>query len=575
MNLSVKEKGFFYTLRLHYKILLNVGLLILYAIAITYDLPTPAGTKYKQNIADKELIAWGATPVPSAQTAEHWWYKAQGLHGWSNNPEGWDWRRNDPVKLNTWLAILFLSLFGAAFLWIEHRLIKFTSRYELATILIVLIFYVYTLQIVLLSAKSANGEQLIMERIMDRNFTGYYNSALLFSDVKNYFSGYLVTMQSRDFCSHCRTHPPGPVLYYWSIYHLLNWLPPVDTGLLARNIALTEQLNISLLQPDPFLTAWIGGNIILFAAATIVIPLYGLARRLGRPQYAFPLAALGAIIPGILLMTPQFDQMYAVFIAWLLYIAIRGLQTPQHAFRWGLLAGFILAFSLYWSIGLLVIALPICTLFLWILWNRLNQCAINIGAAEVNIQLIEAGKWLLATGLGSTIPWILLAWVGKFPLIPMLLQIRKDHIFEINTVRPYVPWLFFNLVDFFQFLGLPLVLTVLYTFVTSPSVRFAPAASLFKGIPFLSIDRAVNSLNRFLRRVNIFGLLFWVVVILLDLSGTTRGEVSRLWLFLMPLAVLAVYQAVGQNQMTLSKIYQLLAAQFIVCALIGIYWVTP
>lgn len=571
----LKEQRLFYTLRLHYKILLNVSLLCLYAIAITYDLPVPAGTKYRQNIPDKALIGWGTKPVPSAQTAEHWWDKAQGLRGWSNNPEGWVWQRNNTIHLTTWLYILFLGLFGAALLWIEHYYIKSAHRIELAAILIILVFYVYALQITFLSAKSVNGEQLIMERIMDRNFTGYYNSALQFSDWQDYFSGYIASMQSRDFCPHCRTHPPGPVLYYWSIYHLLGKLPAIDTNMLAGDIASTEQLNAYLHQPDPFITAWIGGNIILFASATIVIPLFGLARRLGHPQFSFPLAALGAVIPGILLMTPQFDQLYAVFTTWLLYVAIRGLQTPQHALRWGLLAGFIFAFSLYWSIGLLVIAVPIAALFLWILWNRLNHCPLMLGAAELNIRLIDAGKWLLGIGLGCAVPWILLVGVGKFPLIPMLIEIRKDHIYEINTVRPYLPWLFFNLVDFFQFLGLPLALIILFTLVSQQRENYLAAFSRLKTIPFRSANGLIKMLNMFLSRVNAFGLLFWLTVILLDLSGTTRGEVGRLWLFLMPLAILAVYQAVGQSRVKLSSIYQLLAAQFIVCALIGVYWVTP
>ena len=32
--------------------------------------------------------------------------------------------------------------------------------------------------------------------------------------------------------------------------------------------------------------------------------------------------------------------------------------------------------------------------------------------------------------------------------------------------------------------------------------------------------------------------VFWLTLIYLDLSGTTRGEVGRLWMFLMPFPVL-------------------------------------
>jgi hypothetical protein len=48
----------------------------------------------------------------------------------------------------------------------------------------------------------------------------------------------------------------------------------------------------------------------LLAASAIVLPLFGLARRIGRPDLALPWLRSAAAVPAMALMTPEFNQVY-------------------------------------------------------------------------------------------------------------------------------------------------------------------------------------------------------------------------------------------------------------------------
>src|ERR1043166_8743979 len=95
----------------------------------------------------------------------------------------------------------------------------------------------------------------------------------------------------------------------------------------------------------------------------------------------------------------------------------------------------------------------------------------------------------ISFSVGALLPWLLLWVLGDFRLLSVLNEIREQQLGEITAVRPFGPWLFFNLVDFLQFVGLPLALAALFTL-------------LARGTGVL----------------NIFGVLFWGLLLLLDLS---------------------------------------------------------
>ena len=155
-------------------------------------------------------------------------------------------------------------------------------------------------------------------------------------------------------------------------------------------------------------------------------------------------------------------------------------------------------------------------------------------------------RWTCGAAAGAVAPW-LVYWVGGQVDLPRVLQITSGvHLEGITVLRPYAPWVVFDLVDALQFLGLPI---------------------------------AVASLLTLWRRrgpwLNTYGLLFWAVLLGLDLSGTARAEVGRLSMFLMPLALMGLYLAAGRGLLGRRQVWGLLGAQFVACILIGARSMTP
>ena len=107
----------------------------------------------------------------------------------------------------------------------------------------------------------------------------------------------------------------------------------------------------------------------------------------------------------------------------------------------------------------------------------------------------------------------------------------------------------------------------------------AGVVDLVDALQFLGLPVAVASLLTLWRRrdhwLNRYGLLFWGVLLALDLSGTARAEVGRLWMFLMPLALMGLYLAAGHGLIGRRQVGALLGAQFLACVLIGARWMTP
>jgi hypothetical protein len=243
----------------------------------------------------------------------------------------------------------------------------------------------------------------------------------------------------------------------------------------------------------------------------------------------------------MLLMSPEFDQVFATMAAVLFYLELRGLAVWRQAGWWGLGAGLLLAAGLYWSFGLWVLGGLVGFLALI---HAFTGDGVTAGTPAIERRM-AAAWWLAGLGSGTAVPWLLLWGLGGFDL-PRVLRIAGEvHLGGITAYRPYEPWLVFNLVEFLQFVGLPLVV-----------------ASL------LTLAGGRHALNR-------YSLLFWGSVLALDLSGTARAEVGRLWLFLVPLALLGIYQATGRGQFQARHVAALLATQLAVGALMGGRWLTP
>ena len=73
-------------------------------------------------------------------------------------------------------------------------------------------------------------------------------------------------------------------------------------------------------------------------------------------------------------------------------------------------------------------------------------------------------------------------------------------------------------------------------------------------------------------RVNVFACGLWATIIVLDVSGVVRGEVGRIWIFLMPLGFLCVAREIGRGRLGAKGLVLLAVSQAVTCCFIARFW---
>ncbi len=284
---------------------------------------------------------------------------------------------------------------------------------------------------------------------------------------------------------HAATHPPGPVLYYRGLIALAESSPRLTSALLALQGHDEKQ------DPRPPNTraskaaALLGALLLTLMGAAAAWPVAVIAARVSGDELAGTrTGVLWTLLPGPALFVPQFDQALALPVAGAaaLLLSAAGEERPPVRQSKAALAGLLAGIALLVSYGSVVFLALAALAVLAVTGPSRRAMTAGLVAAAVAVSLI-----------GAT------ALLGHDPVAAgrTALAIHRE---TYTRPRSYALWLPFNLLDLALFVGPPVA--ALFAFRTAHS-RFA---------------RAVAA-----------GLA------LLLLSGTTRGEVGRLWIPLMPL----------------------------------------
>ncbi len=355
----------------------------------------------------------------------------------------------------------------------------------------------------------------LLDRTLSPLASGYFWTAAHIDDIDTTLRDYPALMPAFD-SEHARTHPPGLIL--------LNWLTIEAADKWTDNDALLAQRCVDL---------WLYGKgagtavalavwawLPLLLGALCVPVAYVLVGRF-QPGAAHATAALVATIPALLLFAPKVDQIFPLFALLALWLLTRT-ATPLPAF----FSGLLLSAATMMTIGNAVIALPVGAMLL--------------------ITRAMLGGWRFvsdtaAFALGCLSLW-LIYWVG-WGVSPMAIitTALAQHYELVTTIRRYDWWVWGNLVDLFFFAGMPLVLL------------FFPA-----------MRRAFR--NR-IGWIMILSVTLVALLLFLDLSGSTRGEVGRIWLFLMPLIALVV-----GSQTAIKTTRWLCGMMLVLTVAIGLSW---
>ena len=440
----------------------------------------------------------------------------------ANGPAEWQWPYR-PAGLGGGGLVFGLAVAAALMIplvyWAAHNR---RTDWLWALPLLVILGWALLLNLVL---AQPGGFRQVFDVLASRHTFGYVFDAGLAPDTRTLLADWPAV--SAGLNQHARTHPPGPLLAVRALDLLGRRLPPDPEGERGLISYAAESLQREVgratarrqkAPPNPPAP----GTLVLLAlllpllSALTAWPLHRLATGLGLESGAALLAAaLWLTVPARAVFTPSLDQalpLLAVTAAWLVVSASSGKIG-----RWrALLAGGLLALSVFLSYGYLAVV-PLVGLL---------ALTPETPAGDGWRDLARAARWdrglLLAAGF--LLPWIVLALLtGYDPWASFRAAVEQHGAIAVAS-RSYGTWLAWNPYDLLLLLG-PAVLV--------------PAAASLAG----RIGGRTEEGWRPVFRVLAWG--WWALLLLLLLSGTVRGEVGRIWLFLMPFAcVLAAGDAV-------------------------------
>jgi hypothetical protein len=326
---------------------------------------------------------------------------------------------------------------------------------------------------------------------------------------------------------HAATHPPGPVLYFRGWNGLCESSPALTrTALAAAGMTAQKTPRTPPFTDAAVAGALLGGLFFLVLGTAACVPIASLLRSLGRDTLsAARLAALWPLLPGAALMSPQFEALALPVAgsAALLALAIDARVWSTRvlaAFGAGTLA-FAAAFASYGAAAFVIVGGSAVVAAVG--WRRALR--------PVGLAAVAALAWLDVTML-----------LGHEPLeaarIALAFQRETDMV-----PRGYLLSLVFHSIDFVLFLGVPVV-----------------AIGLMRLRPGLD-DR----LHRF-RAALIVGLVVFL------LSGTVRGEVGRIGV---PLMALALPAALGESVLAARDAAWMGLLLAILCLALHATWVLP
>ncbi|MEN6545504.1 MAG: hypothetical protein ABFE07_05625 [Armatimonadia bacterium] len=338
---------------------------------------------------------------------------------------------------------------------------------------------------------------------------GYYSYALTTPDLHEAFRLYSTPQEVVSIPGRVRTHPPGPYLFFRAGKALLERFPGPALWLedyLRRHFNTTSDdlFRAARFYGIPGLTArdmplaWLTGAAATALGGLLPLSVFLLAAALWDRRAGLLAALFAASLPSLLAFTPSIDGFAAAL--GVLPVALWAWGIKRQSLPLYAASGLAIALATFWTAGLAVVVLPMAAMA----WLRLKH---DTTLAPRRLYLGVA----LALAVIAIFYLILLLLGYNFLANLLVISHEQQRQMEISH-RTYLPWLPMNLYDFALFMG-----PVLVTLVVAAFLRLKrESCSLPGACPGLA-----------------WGALAALLAVLL--SGSTLGEVGRIWLFLMPL----------------------------------------
>jgi len=259
-------------------------------------------------------------------------------------PGQWVWLRR-PVAAYPGLAaaVAIVAALGAAVLVLAVLRSHRQPTRSVAAILLAVIFIASLLGMVGLTASEPDFWAGAALGIISDTSMGYYGQALSLSGVSDAFFYHSARVASSRLPDRVRTHPPGPIIFFYLLRQWLECVPGVinwsETALAQRDISplqfyeiargLTEapitRRDAALALPIAFILTILG--------ALVVLPTYGIATIAFDRRTGLTAALLAGTVPSLLHFVPSIDGVgaaLALTYLWLWMLAVRRAEVWQY-----------------------------------------------------------------------------------------------------------------------------------------------------------------------------------------------------------------------------------------------------
>ena len=382
----------------------------------------------------------------------------------------------------------------------------------------------------------------------------YFGQSYKIEHLKQFLADY-PTYIRREFkgAEHISTHPPGMILYWWTLRKFFQTGPGLVLG---KKLSESFPYAFDLFHiPATDRAAVLGGIFLMrLLAALAVLPTYFLGRRFGGERGGVIAAAFMVLLPGMSLFSPKFDAMLPLFSVGFFYFVISAadLRSNWAAF----LAGLIFSASMLLTFALLVV--PFLLLVYWLLGRRLGGWA-----------KMPRSKAALSLGLGLSgfvLPLVLLFIFLELNSLTTWIAVYHQHAATYAIKQwTYWKWVLYNPFEFAVFLGIPISALFLHRLI------FASHRSLFDAQRGATNGGRSTSAGLAWRADETFLFSFILTILLLNFSGKSLSEVGRLWIFLMPFAIIIAVSGVRLTITTQGVFFFLLTLQFIQVIFMRLY----
>ncbi len=443
-----------------------------------------------------------------------------------------DWRW-DYNFVNTfpkiWFPITISAIILCIFYFVEKKGKKWIEKKEKIILpSFFLLYYLFQFAVLYFNRAGINS---LLNRIINPGVNGYFTSALYVKDVPSFLKEFNSIVLS--LYMHAQGHPPFSVLFFWIINKLFSFTPffnPLTSELIIK----TDNIrSVWLTLPQSAkLGAIFVAVFIPMLVSLVSILVYLVAKKIYGINTAFRSLIVLIFVPNILLFIPINDVFIVIFPLASIILLINSIRNKQLILS--LLSGLLFSVGLYFSISLL----PIFIIIIFIL------------VKETNFKIKKSTNYIIFYLLGLLFIPVFLYVVLGFDTIRMLKVLMSG----LPEKRHYSTWVIYNLYDFFVFTGIPLTI----------------------GLIVLICNQIMRLYRRLWKNVDLFFTGFILMLLILNFSGSVRGETGRIWIPFVPFMIMPVVNFLTVNKqvrLSTNQFVLFVSIQLVVVLVLNEFWV--